>query len=54
MGLCQGTPLRGEIEARAPGRLDEITAKAAEALARRFGSSSVENRMSALVVSARR
>ena len=28
--------------------------KAAEALAGRFGSSSVENRMSALVVSARR
>jgi ubiquinone/menaquinone biosynthesis C-methylase UbiE len=53
-GLCQGTPLRGEIEARAPGRLDEITAKAAEALAARFGPASVENRMSALVVSARR
>jgi ubiquinone/menaquinone biosynthesis C-methylase UbiE len=52
-GLCQGTPLRGEIETRAPGRLDEITGKAAEALVARFGPS-VENRMSALVVSARR
>ncbi len=54
MGLCQGTPLRGEIEARAPGRLDEVTGRAAEALAARFGPASIENRMSALVVSARR
>jgi len=51
-GLCQGTPLRAEIEARAPDRLDEVTAKAAEALAARFGPSSFENRMSALVVTA--
>ena len=54
MGLCQGTPLRGEIETRAPGRLDEITGKVADAVAAQFGPSSVENRMSALVVSARR
>ncbi len=53
-GLCQGTPLRSEIEARAPERLDEITRTAEEALAERFGSSSFENRMQALVVSARR
>jgi SAM-dependent methyltransferase len=53
-GLCQGTPLRAEIEARAAGRLDEITDRAAEALASRFGSSSIENRMSAIVVTARR
>ena len=51
-GLCQGTPLRAEIEARAPDRLEEITSKASEALTARFGSSSVENRMSALVVTA--
>ena len=54
IGLCQGTPLRGEIETRAPGRLDEITGKVADAVAAQFGPSSVENRMSALVVSARR
>jgi ubiquinone/menaquinone biosynthesis C-methylase UbiE len=53
MGLCQGTPLRGEIETRAPGRLDEITGKVADAVAAQFPSS-VENRMSALVVLARR
>jgi ubiquinone/menaquinone biosynthesis C-methylase UbiE len=32
-GLCQGSPLRAEIEARDPGRLDEATAAAAAALA---------------------
>ncbi|MGF9758356.1 methyltransferase domain-containing protein [Microvirga sp. 0TCS3.31] len=52
IGLCQGTPLRSEIEARAPGRLEEITNRATEALAGHFGSSPVENRMSALVVTA--
>jgi ubiquinone/menaquinone biosynthesis C-methylase UbiE len=52
IGLCQGTPLRAEIEARAPERLDEITGKAMEALSHHFGPSSVENRMSALVVTA--
>ncbi|MBD2748702.1 methyltransferase domain-containing protein [Microvirga sp. BT688] len=52
IGLCQGTPLRAEIEARAPGRLEEITARAMEALAGHFGSSTVENRMSAVVVTA--
>lgn len=51
-GLCQGTPLRGEIEARDPARLEEVTAAAAAALAARFGRSSFENRMSAHVVTA--
>lgn len=54
MGLVQGTPLRGELEARAPGRLDEITDKAAAALAERFGKDGFENRMRALVALARR
>lgn len=54
IGLCQGAPLRNEIEARGAGRLDEITAKVTEALAARFGASSVENRMKALVVTAQR
>jgi ubiquinone/menaquinone biosynthesis C-methylase UbiE len=52
VGLCQGTPLRAEIEARAPERLEEITSAAAEALSGRLGASSFENRMSALVVTA--
>ncbi|WP_445505069.1 class I SAM-dependent methyltransferase [Microvirga sp. G4-2] len=54
IGLTQGTPLRGEIEARAPGRLDEVTDKATQALVERFGDGRVENRMRALVVTARR
>ncbi len=54
IGLTQGTPLRGELEARAPGRLDEITEQAAQALAERFGDGPIENRMRALVVTALR
>ncbi|MCG7394555.1 methyltransferase domain-containing protein [Microvirga sp. ACRRW] len=54
MGLTQGTPLRGELEARAPGRLDEITEKVAQALAKRFGDGKIENRMRAIVVTAQR
>lgn len=54
IGLCQGAPLRAEIEARAPGRLDDITNRTAEALAERFGPSTIENRMRAFVVTARR
>jgi len=53
-GLCQGTPLRAEIEARAPGRLEETTGKVAEFLSERFGPGNVENRMLAFVVTARR
>jgi ubiquinone/menaquinone biosynthesis C-methylase UbiE len=51
-GLCQGTPLRSEIEARAPERLEDITARVTEALTSRFGTSAIDNRMSALVVTA--
>lgn len=54
MGLTQGTPLRGEIEARAQDRLNEITDKAAQAVIARFGEKDVENRMKALVVKASR
>jgi ubiquinone/menaquinone biosynthesis C-methylase UbiE len=52
IGLCQGTPLRGEIEARDPGRLAEATAAATEALASRFGHGAFDNRMSAHVATA--
>jgi len=53
-GLCKGTPLRGEIEARAPAGLDEITQLAADALSARYGSAAFDNRMRALVVTAYR
>jgi ubiquinone/menaquinone biosynthesis C-methylase UbiE len=49
-GLCKGTPLRSELESRAPGRLDAITSAVAEAVTTRLGNATVENRMSALVV----
>ncbi len=37
IAYCQGTPLRNEIEARAPARLEDATKHAAKALAERFG-----------------
>lgn len=53
-GLCQGTPLRAEIEARAPGRLEEITDRVIDAVTERFGSAPIANRMRAIVVTAQR
>ena len=50
VALCEGTPLRNEIEARDPARLGEATAAAEAALARRFGSGAIEGRMRAHVV----
>jgi ubiquinone/menaquinone biosynthesis C-methylase UbiE len=52
-GLCQGSPLRAEIEARAPGRLEEATQAAVAALVRRHGDP-VDAAMSAHVFAARR
>jgi ubiquinone/menaquinone biosynthesis C-methylase UbiE len=54
VAYCQGTPLRNEIEARDASRLEEATAKAAEALARRFGNGAVDGRIRALVITAPR
>jgi ubiquinone/menaquinone biosynthesis C-methylase UbiE len=52
IGFCQGTPLRGEIEARDPGGLHAATDAAAEALAARFGDGAIEAPMQALIVTA--
>jgi len=54
IGLCQGTPLRSEIEARNPEGLSAATAAATNALSARFGAGAFQNRMSALVVTAYR
>jgi len=54
IGLCQGTPMRNEIEARDPARLDEATDVAAQALARRFGPGPVDGKMQAHVVTVAR
>jgi SAM-dependent methyltransferase len=54
IAFCQGTPLRNEIVSRDPAGLDEATATAAEALARRFGNGPVEGRIQAYVVAIER
>jgi ubiquinone/menaquinone biosynthesis C-methylase UbiE len=54
-GMCQGTPLRGEIEARDPqDGLARATAAATAALQAHYGAGPFENRMSAVVVTALR
>lgn len=52
VAYCQGTPLRGEIEARDAARLEEATQRTEAALVQRFGSGPVEGRIRALVVTA--
>jgi ubiquinone/menaquinone biosynthesis C-methylase UbiE len=50
--FCQGTPMRGEIEARMVPGLEAATQQCAEALAHRFGNGPIEGRIQALVISA--
>jgi SAM-dependent methyltransferase len=50
LGFCQGTPLRNEIEARAPGRLPELTARVAQAIGERFGVGALDTLIQAHVV----
>lgn len=49
---CQGTLLRGEIEARAPGRLDEITDAVAATIAARHGAGEVAAKIQAHIITA--
>jgi ubiquinone/menaquinone biosynthesis C-methylase UbiE len=51
--LCEGTPLRGEIEARG-ARAEDASRAAEQALIRRFGGGRIEGRMRAHVVSVQR
>ncbi|HKY90795.1 MAG TPA: class I SAM-dependent methyltransferase [Nevskiaceae bacterium] len=53
IAYCQGTPLRAELDGRGPGKLEEGTAVATEAIARRFGNGAVDAKIQALVVSIR-
>jgi len=48
---CQGTPLRNEIEARAPSRLAEATDLATQAIASRFGRGPVDGKTQAHMIS---
>ena len=50
IAYCQGTPWRGEIEARGANRLEEATDVSAEAIARKFGRGAVEGKIQAHVV----
>ena len=52
MGFCQGTPLRGEIEARDPAGLGPATEAVAAALRQRYGEGPFTAPMQALVVTA--
>jgi ubiquinone/menaquinone biosynthesis C-methylase UbiE len=52
VGFCQGTPLRGEIEARGPGRLEEATDAAAAAVAARFGTGPIDGKIQAHIFTA--
>lgn len=52
VAYCQGTPLRNEIEAREPSRLDAVTDHATAAIAHRFGDGRVEGKIQGFVVTA--
>jgi hypothetical protein len=52
IAFCQGTPARGEIEARGAPDLEAVTQAVTEALARRFGDGPIEGAIQALVISA--
>jgi SAM-dependent methyltransferase len=54
IAYCQGTPLRGEIEARGAARLGEATDVAAAAVAKRFGPGAVDGKIQAHVISIER
>jgi SAM-dependent methyltransferase len=51
---CQGTPLRNEIEARGPDRLQAATDHAAAAIAQRHGAGEVAAKIQAHVILARK
>ncbi len=50
VAYCQGTPLRGEIEARGPSRLIEATDLATAAIAQQFGAETVDGKIQAHIV----
>jgi ubiquinone/menaquinone biosynthesis C-methylase UbiE len=54
IGFCQGSPLRGEIEAIGPGQLERATDAVAAAIAAQFGQGPIEGNIQAIVISASR
>ena len=54
IAMVQGTPLRNEIEARDPTKLEEATNVAADAIAQKSGRGAVEGKIQAHVITAQR
>ncbi|HYX19778.1 MAG TPA: class I SAM-dependent methyltransferase [Thermoanaerobaculia bacterium] len=54
IAYCQGTPLRGEIEARGAPDLAAATDAAERAIAHRFGAGAIDAKMGALIVTVAR
>jgi hypothetical protein len=52
IAYCQGTPLRNEIEDRNPLWLENATQASADALAKQFGTGSIQGRIRAHVITA--
>lgn len=52
IGYVQGTPLRNEIEARDPARLDDATEAAAAEIAAQFGAGPVDGKIQAHLITA--
>jgi ubiquinone/menaquinone biosynthesis C-methylase UbiE len=52
VAYCQGTPLRNEIEARNAALLEQVTERAAEAIAARFGAGPVAGKIQGHVITA--
>jgi SAM-dependent methyltransferase len=50
LAYCQGPPLRNEIEARDAGLLEDVTERARQAIAARFGDGAVEGKIQAHVI----
>jgi hypothetical protein len=50
VAYCQGTLLRNEIEARAPGKLEAATDEAASTIAARHGGGEVAAKISAHII----
>ena len=53
MAFCYGTPLRNEIDARDPFRLDEAVTRSTAALEQRFGTTDLDGKIRGFVITAR-
>lgn len=54
VAFCQGSPLRNEIEERAPGGVDQATEAAKAAIVARFGRGSIDAKMQAHIITIRK